>query len=402
MLDNFKTQFDNAYQEIFQKVLVGLKVTNLRFEPVLKYGQTVTRTLPSMSSVRVRTVTRGSASTIDTITDSNESLVVNHEKEAVFHVSDGEVKQAGPLNPGEYFGGHVAAKVAADLDGKIFAEVLNASYNFDNGDLTTLASTGTALELTSTTVPQLVTRMPAKLKRTNNIVLSDMCFVIDSYGAADIAQYLLGKQFDVVESVFKNGYAGNISTAEVYISENLTSQVTLTISGVLTDAGAAKYFTINGVTFRFFSGTVTAAGDISAAAGATVTEIAQNIVTALNDPYSSVANVYVAIGDASAAALQGGSGLSVSNSAGVVTIKAIGGGRMVVSEDTSGASFNSPFIHAYYGKRGGIDVVVQDLSPVDMRKTADRRGTNVFSSYLAGMRTFTDGSKKFLDVKILC
>jgi hypothetical protein len=57
-------------------------------------------------------------------------------------------------------------------------------------------------------------------------------------------------------------------------------------------------------------------------------------------------------------------------------------------------------IHAYYGKKGAIDLVVQDLSSVDMRETADRRGTNVFSSYLAGLKTFIDGSKKFLNVKI--
>jgi hypothetical protein len=35
-----------------------------------------------------------------------------------------------------------------------------------------------------------------------------------------------------------------------------------------------------------------------------------------------------------------------------------------------------------------------------MRPTADRRGTNVFTSYLAGVKTFADGAKKFLDVLI--
>ena len=40
------------------------------------------------------------------------------------------------------------------------------------------------------------------------------------------------------------------------------------------------------------------------------------------------------------------------------------------------------------------------MKNVDMRPTADRRGTNVFSSYLAGLKTFADGAKKFLDVKI--
>ena len=35
-----------------------------------------------------------------------------------------------------------------------------------------------------------------------------------------------------------------------------------------------------------------------------------------------------------------------------------------------------------------------------MRPTADRRGTNVFTSYLAGLKTFADGAKKFLNLKI--
>jgi len=40
------------------------------------------------------------------------------------------------------------------------------------------------------------------------------------------------------------------------------------------------------------------------------------------------------------------------------------------------------------------------MKEVDMRKTDDRRGTNVFTHYLAGIKTFADGAKKFLCVKI--
>jgi hypothetical protein len=58
-------------------------------------------------------------------------------------------------------------------------------------------------------------------------------------------------------------------------------------------------------------------------------------------------------------------------------------------------------LNCYYGKKGAIDLVVQDMKEVDIRPTADRRGNNIFSSYLAGIRTFTDGAKKFLNVKIL-
>ena len=76
-----------------------------------------------------------------------------------------------------------------------------------------------------------------------------------------------------------------------------------------------------------------------------------------------------------------------------------GRGRLAFSTTMSGTTGQR--LHAYYGKRGAIDLVVQDMKEVDMRKTADRRGYNIFSSYLAGRKTFADGAKKFLDVHLL-
>lgn len=103
----FKPQFDNAYEEFFQKALVAKKIANIRFEKVLKFGTSVPRVAYDISGVRVRTVTRGAASTIDALTDCTETLTVNLE-EAVFHISDGEAVQAGPLKPGEVIGAQVA------------------------------------------------------------------------------------------------------------------------------------------------------------------------------------------------------------------------------------------------------------------------------------------------------
>ena len=86
-----------------------------------------------------------------------------------------------------------------------------------------------------------------------------------------------------------------------------------------------------------------------------------------------------------------------------MTLIGTGSGRLTVSETlTDGTdAWTLNIIHAYYGKKGAIDLVVQDMKEVDMRPTADRRGTNVFSSYLAGIKTFADGAKKFLDVHIV-
>lgn len=399
-LTNFKPQFDNAYQEVFQKVIVAKEVANGRFEPVLKYGGSVERVAYDISNVRVRSVTRGAASTIDTITDSNELLSINLEKEAVFHIADGDVTQAGPLNPGEVIGGQIAIKVAIDFDARIFAEVKNAYQTFDTGDLTTLSSNGTPITLSSTTVPQMVTRMPAKLRHGANQTLTNLCLVIDSYAAADIAQFLLGKQFDVVNAIFKNGYAeGQVAGGEVYISENLTGQCTGTTTGVFSDG---ETITINGVVLTLktaLSAGPAIAGEvlIGANAAASLT----NLAAAINAP-GTTTSTFTALAAADQITFTDTLKLAATATSTTLKLVATGGGRMVVAETGANYSFTTaPFIHAYFGKKGAIDYVLQDMKEVDMRPTTDRRGTNVFTSYLGGIKTFADGAKKFLDVWIL-
>lgn len=398
-LTDFKPHFDNSYQEVFQKVLVGKEICNTRFEKQLTFGESVERVAYNIDGVQVRDVVRGNPSTIDSLSDTAETLLINLEKEAVFHISDGEVKQAGPLNPGEVIGGKVAIKVAADLDARIFAEVLNASQTFDNGDLTTLVSDTTPITLSATTVPQMVTRMPAKLRKGANqtITPTNMALVVDSYAASDIEQYLLGKQFSVVEAVFKNGYAGLISSAQVYVSENLTGEAVLTDSGAFEDG---ETFTINGVVFTMktaLSSNPAKAGEI--VIGANLKASMTNIAAALNAPSTTTAT-FTALSAADASTISEALKVTATATDTTVTIVCKGSGRLVLSETGASTSWSKNFIHCYYGKKGAIDLVIQDMKEVDMRQTADRRGTNVFTSYLAGLKTFADGAKKFLDVKI--
>lgn len=398
-LTDFAEHFDNTYHEVFQKSLVAKSVMNTRFEPKLKYGESVERFAFDISGVRVRSTVRGSASTIDTITDSTELLTINLEKEAVFHLSDGEKTQAGPLNPGQVIGKEIAIKVAGDLDGRCFDEIHNASYNFDTGDLTTGSSSGTPISLTSTTVPQMTTRMAAKLRFKNNVEpLGNMVFVVDSYAAADIEQYLMGKDIDIAGSVFKNGYAGIIRNAQLVVSERLPGEVTLTFSDVNVNT---KTITINGVTFT--SATVPAnAGEWDVAA--TAAAAAELFAKAVNNTnaYAAGAGLNTAYFELSAAnrtILEDAGVYAVWTSGGVVTIRSRSG-RLTVAEDETNAAFTNNSLCGYFGKRGAIDLVIQDMKEVDMRPTADRRGTNIFTSYLAGIKTFSDGAKKFLKVLI--
>lgn len=396
-LTDYKKQFDNAYQEVFQKALVAKVIMNTRFEPVLKYGASIERVKYDISNVRVRTVTRGAASTIDTVSDSGEFLTVNIEKEAVFHVSDGEATQTGPLNPGEEIGKQIGIKVAIDLDARCFFEVTNAALKFDNGDLTTLANTSVPITLSAATVPQLVTRFPAKLRKFNNQeVMMNMCAVVDSYAASDIAQFLIGKNIDLAGFVFKNGYTGDLTNAQMYISENLTGEALLTISQTPTDGDTVV---IGGVVFTFNTTLSTNPGSVLISGSAANSNT--NLTALINVPQTTT-TLGTALAAADQLTILDALKLAATASATTTKIVGTGSGRLVVSGTLTNTNntWTRNFIHAYFGKKGAIDLVVQDMAPVDMRITPDRRGTNVFSSYLAGIKTFADGAKKFLDVWI--
>lgn len=398
-LTNYQEHFDNAYEDIFQKALVAKVIMNTRFESKLKFGESVERFIYDVSNVRVRTVVRGSASTIDTISDSTELITINLEKEAVFHISDGEATQAGPLNPGEVIGGQIGLKVAIDLDARCFYEVLSALYDFDNGDLTGLASTAAGITLNSTTVPQLVTRAPAKLRRVNNQeIMTNMCFVVDSYAAADIAQYLLGKNIDLAGSVFKNGYTGDVSNAEMYVSENLTGEAVLYLPQTPSDGDTVL---IGGVTFTFKTTLTTTPGAVLISGSADAARA--NLVALVNAP-GTTTTFGTALSTANQLILTDSLQIVATNdnTADTMNIKGTGSGRLILAGTLTNTNntWSKNWIHCYFGKKGAIDLVIQDMKKVDMRKTDDRRGTNVFSSYLAGIKTFADGAKKFLDVLI--
>jgi len=395
-LTTYKEAFDNAYQEVFDKTLVGKNIANLRFKPILTYGESVERVIYDTSAVRVRTVTRGAASTIDKLSDTSELLQVNVDKEAVFSISDGEVKQAGPLNPGEVIGAQIGHKVSQDLDARILYETVNALYNFDQGDLTGLNSNSSPFELNSNTVPQMVTRMPAKLRAKNNIPLTNLCLVVDSYAAADIAQYLLGKQFDVVNAVFKNGYAeGQVAGGEVYISENLTGEVIWSQSSLLN----GQSLSIGGVVFWAGDSPENETTYGGFWVGANGTDGLQYLADLINNPGDSVAGRRIALSEDDIVTVTDVLRLTATASGGSLTVLGTGSGRLATTDAADGRWTRNK-IHCYYGKKGGIDVVVQDLKEVEMRPESDRRATNVFSSYLAGIKTFADGAKKFLDVEI--
>lgn len=400
-LDAFKTAFSNTYEEIFQKVLTAMKIANTRLLSDLYYGKAIERVYIDISSANVEDITAYTDMTSQAVSDTSETLTVNQNKGIMFQISEKELVQAGPLNPGEFIGMQLARKVAIYVDADVLYETTSALYAFDTGDLTTGVSTGVPITLSSTTVPQMVMRMPAKLRAKNNQVLtagSNLAFVVDSYGIADMFQYLLGKNADFVNALFQNGYVNEqVAGAKVYVSENLTGEAVL---GMATEPTANDTVTIGGVTFTFVA-SPTNPGDVDL--GGAVDTTRANLAAAINGG-AGAGTAYIEVSAANRIILSKTLRLTATNdnTANTLTIVGKGSGRLVVSETLTagGDSWTSNFIHAYFGKEGAIDVVVQKDVKADMRPEPKQPTTNIISRILYGIKTFNDGKQKFLDVKI--
>lgn len=398
MLDAFARHFDNTYQEFFPKVLVAMRIANTRLLSNLTYGQSVDRVRYDISAVDVQDRVPRTDGTVDLISDERETLTVDQDKMTLFNLSQKEMVQAGPLNPGTVIGGQVAIKLATYVDADVLAQVQNAFADFDTGDLTTLTSNGTPITLTSTTVPQAVTRLPAKLRK-NNQLLSNLAMVIDSYGISDMFQYLLGKNADFVNALFQNGYVNEqVASAEVYVSENLTAEAVL---GLATEPTANDTVVINGVTFTFVA-SPTLPGDVDLGGSADVSRA--NLTAAINAG-AGAGTAYIELSAANRRTITKTYRITATNNntTNKMTIIGIGAGRMTLSETFTDATdaWDKNFIHAYFGKKGAIDVVVQKETKMEMLQEPKQPGSkNISSTVIYGIKTYYDGSQKFLDLLI--
>jgi len=401
MLDAFARNFSNTYQEFFPKVLIAMRISNTRLLSDLTFGQSVDRVRYDISAVDVQDRVARTDGTVDLVSDERETLTVDQDKMTLFNLSAKEMVQAGPLNPGTIIGGQVAVKLATYVDADILNQTLLGFADFDTGSLTTLIANGTPIALTSTTVPQMVSRLPAMLRR-NNQNLNNLAFVIDSIGISDMFQYLLGKNADFVNSLFQNGYVNEqVASAEVYVSENLTGEATL---GMATNATAGDTITVEGVVFTARA-IPSLAGEFDIAGSADLTrEIIKNAING-SATGKDTATGYFEVSAANRRILSKTKRITATNNdtTNILTIVGVGSGRFTLAETFTDATdaWTRNFIHAYFGKKGAIDCVVQKESKMEMLQEPKQPGSkNISSTIIYGLKTFTDGTQKFLDVLI--
>lgn len=395
MISNFQEQYVDRYQDTFHKVLVARMIANYRLESNLQQGDTVHRFALDMSGVQVRTITPLVDRTIDPITNSDETLVIDQYKGTTFPVSRWEKTLQKNPDLGLLYGREAGILVAEYVDATILAEVQNATLAFDTGDLTTTASSGTPITLSTTNVVQMVTQAKAKLGAAR-VRGGNMAWVLDDYALSIMTQHVIGRDTSLADSFYQNGRSGTVLGDDVMVSDNLTGEA---VAGIATQVTANDTVTVAGVVFTFVA-SPSVAGHVDI--GSDVDVSRANLAAAINGG-AGAGTAYIEISAANRATLNALRIVATNdNSANTLTIVGTGSGRLAVGETfTDGTdAWTKNFIHAFYGKKGCIDAVIAAEVDMMMRAEPKQDTMNIFNDVIFGVKTFADGAKKMLDVQI--
>ena len=392
-LSTFNEEFQLRYQDVLTKELVAMKVASTELRSNMKYGDTVHRPKIDTSLMKVRDVTRYTDRTIPQISDSDQTMPIDQQKAVDFALDDWDELQAGPLSPGEFAGQVAGDKLAQYIDADVFYQTINAQYIFDTGNLTGTTSNGTPITLSTTNAAQVPTQLNALLA-SYNIRGGNTVMVVDPYAVSMFEQMLIGKNINMAESVFKNGYTGPLVNFGLYVSTNLTGEAVLTGTSTFSDG---EIITIGGVPFTMKTTLGSTAGNVLI--GANLAASLTNLTAAINGS-AGAGSTYVELSAANRATITDTLRLTATATATTVTIVGKGSGRLSLAETAANASWTSNFVHAYAGKTGGIDLVVQQDIKLNQREEPKQRTTNYLTDALYGIKVFDDRKQTFVDLRI--
>jgi hypothetical protein len=388
---SFPTRWAREMQERLEKMDVFRKQANFRLESDLKDGDTVKRVY--RSNIVPAEYSRGTDVTFADITDTAESLVVDKTPVLPFYVDDLDALQSHYDTRSQY-----TADTVKDLnhiiDGWYLAEVANATSVIDAADFGGTAATGASI--TPANIQKMFALAQKKLAR-QNVRMGNMFANLTPDVYQTLLEYLAGKESVLGDRTGENGHMGNYFGFDLFVSNAVYWTGLLSIATQPTDGDTV---TINGVTFTFKTTLGTTAGNVAIAGSADAARL--NLSELINASATTDAG-QVALSVENQKKLYG---ITSVDSAGgdTLTLTYRGAGGIVVSETltdaTDGWSTTKNMNHLMFGEKGAIDFVIQKQPTVQVEKAEARLGFKVIPHTLFGKKTFADGAKKLVDIKV--
>lgn len=378
--------WSKRHQLLREKMLVSKPISNFEEQAGLQVGSRVHR--PIGPDFVVDNYTKYTDTTAQDVTTSDEYLDVDQFKVVAWDLDLIDIKQSKYDIEATTFD-RATYQIKNCMDASRLKETLNASYTADAADVG--GSAGTPATLTAANVNQFFSNAKATLRAAN--VEDDKAWyaVVTPKVTALIEQSFVANGFGLADSTLKNGYKGDAFGLKIYESTNVTHTQTITLS----TAANGNSVTIGGVTLTFAT-TASVAGDVDL--GASDTDAAANFVLAFNGTGTPSATTYIDLSEANRKIIKA-LNASATSAAGVITIQF--SGQVTVSKSGSPITLGTQYANLEIGRMGAVDMVVQMDAEIQKNKLPRQNGYayQVYDAW--GKKTFTEGSVRMLNAKVI-
>jgi hypothetical protein len=398
---SFKTVWSREMQEVLWVTNVWRPQANFRLEDELQDGDRVKRIKPS--KMVPTNYTRYSDITFQEGTTSAEELVVDTTPTVPFIISQLDELQSTP-KARERFTNMAVEQLNNIINGYYTAEVTNATSAIDASNFGGTAGQGATI--TPANIRKLFAISQRNLGRQNVYKFKPGESEFFANLTPDIYQALVealgDRESALGDKLSENGHAGRFGIFDLYVHNagywtgqlNLATQPTANDTLVIKVADQTMTIT--------FVGTIgTTAGNVLI--GANVDATRANLAGLLNAP-GTTSSTQVAFSAEQQAALYGLTATN-NNSTDQLTITWRGVGAPILSETltdtTDGWATGKNISHCMFGKKGSVDFVIQRYPKIQVDSAENRIEEFKIKPYtLFGKKTFSDGARKLVNVKV--
>lgn len=402
-----KTVYDDMYAITHYKQPVYKAFADERLVSKISKGNTVARSYASDFSVNTMGAD-GSYST-QAVTDTQETIVINYEKEVSFYLKELDLLQAH-LPVKLKYATKAMNKLFLQIDGDVMlVGYQGAASTVDDGSI--LGGTaGNSIAATTANVQYIFAAAQTALQLQSVIYEPNTAFTgevkLDMEKTIPVAAispqllqvlvlYLGGKNSDLGDNVSLNGHQGRFMNFNIFMSNNLAWTASLALSVQPTDGDTV---TINGVTFTFKTTLGVTANNVLIGASAATAQA--NLFALVNAPATTTAQG-VALTAADQVKVKNITGAQGTNA---VTFTASGWGNVVVSSVlTSGSNVwtaGKQTQHNLFGVNKSITVVIQKRPELVINPVSGKVGKDYVTWTVYGLKVFKDQTYMLVDVQI--
>lgn len=369
-------------QRLLKKKLIAREIANFEEQSTLRDGDMVHR--PYYSDVVVNDYTKGVDVTVQDVAATDEYLLVNKSKEVTVYIDAIDVKQNKYDAANKYID-RMTYALKKDIDGAFLKEVLNANYLVDDA-IVSWGNAGDPVTVSVSNAFKMFTLTEAMMNSNDIEDTKPWFYVITPDVKASIQQTNLVNWFQQADAALRGtlkgvGYLGTWGNFNIFVSTNVAHSNKVTVSSL----AAADTLTVNGVTITF------------AAAPAAAWECKPTLAAlkGMLNGVMATSGDYVEFAAADRAKLIA-AWVSAIDDGTDVTIVTNGS----VTYAQSGVTLGGQVAHCWAWQYGCTDLVIQKDVEIQKNKEPKKTGYNYLAWTLYGVKTFVEGAKRCIEVRV--